>query len=455
MSTYWDEYKSKLISAETAAQLVKSGDTVEYGMFATKPIDFDTALGQRAGDGLENVSIRGTGTVLPVPEVIKNDPEQKSFQYFSWYFTAIDRKAGDYGLACHCPFNYHEATLLAYSPDFSHAWADVWVAQVSPMDPSGCFNFGLGNSHNRGIALNSRIAIVEVNQNMPRCLGGSDEFIHISEIDYIIEGSNQPIFTVPPAPEANYAERQIANYIMGEIPDGACLQLGIGALPNLIGNLIAESDLKELGIQSEMFCDAMVRMYERGKVTNSRKAKDRHKSAYSFCLGSRDTYNFLNENPRCASMAVYDVNSPPAIAANDNAISINNILEIDLFSQICSETHGLRQISGTGGQLDFVEGAFHSKGGKSFLAFSSTFQDKDGNRHSRIKPLLTPGAIVTVPRTVVQYVVSEYGIANLKSLSIWGRAEALIKLAHPDFRDELIRNARELNIWSRTNRIPF
>lgn len=455
MRTYMDEYKSKLISAATAAQLVQSGDIVEYGMFATKPVDFDIALGQRAGDGLENVCIRGTGTVLPVPEVIKNDPEQRSFQYFSWYFTAIDRKAGDFGLTCHCPFNYHEATMLAYNPDFSHAWADVWVAQVSPMDPSGCFNFGLGNSHNRGIALNSRVAIVEVNQNMPRCLGGSDEYIHISEIDYIIEGANQPIFTVPPAPQPDDAERQIANYIMEEIPDGACLQLGIGVLPNLIGNMIAESDLKELGIQSEMFCDAMVRMYEKGKVTNTRKAKDRHKSAYSFCLGSQETYDFLHENPRCASMAVSDVNSPSAIAMNDNAVSINNILEIDLFSQICSETHGLRQISGTGGQLDFVEGAFHSKGGKSFLAFSSTFQDKEGNRHSRIKPLLTPGAIVTVPRTVVQYVVSEYGKANLKSLSIWGRAEALINLAHPDFRDELIKSARDLNIWSRTNRIPF
>ena len=183
MSTYLEEYKRKLISAEKAAELVKSGDIIEYGMFATKPIDFDYALAKRAGDGLEKVSIRGTGTILPIPEVIKNDPEQKSFQYFSWYFTAIDRKAGDFGLACHCPFNYHEATLLAYSPDFAHAWADVWVAQVSPMDPSGCFNFGLGNSHNRGIALNSRIAIVEVNHNMPRCLGGSDEFIHINEID--------------------------------------------------------------------------------------------------------------------------------------------------------------------------------------------------------------------------------------------------------------------------------
>lgn len=453
MTTYMEEYKSKLISAEKAAALVQSGNILEYGMFATKPIDFDIALGKRAGQ-LEKVAVRGTGTVLPVPEVIKNDPEQKSFQYFSWYFTALDRKAGDYGLAVHCPFNYHEATMLAYNPDFAHAWADVWVAQVTPMDSAGCFNFGLGNSHNRGIALNSKIAIVEVNPNMPRCLGGSDEFIHISEVDYIVEANN-PMFTVPPSAEPNEAEKKIANYIMEEIHDGACLQLGIGALPNLIGNMIAESDLKEMGIQSEMFCDSMVRMYEKGKITNSLKNKDKHKSAYSFCLGSQQTYNFLHDNPRCASMAVFDTNSPPAIAVNDNVISINNILEIDLFSQVCSESFGLRQISGTGGQLDFVEGAFHSKGGKSFLAFSSTFNDKDGNVHSRIRPLLSPGAIVTVPRTVVQYVVSEYGMANLKSRSIWGRAESLINIAHPDFRDSLVNAAKEMKIWSRTNHIPF
>lgn len=455
MSTYMEEYRRKLVTAEQAAQLVKSNAIIDYGMFATKPIDFDVALGKRAGDGLENVAVRGTGSVLPIPEVIKGDPEQKTFQYFSWYFTALDRKAGDFGLAAHNPFNYHEATLLAYNPDFSHLWPDVWVAQVTPMDKHGCFNFGLGNSHNRGLALNSKIAIVEVNENMPLCLGGNDEYVHISEIDYIIEGSNSPIFSTPPSPDPTAEERRIAEYIVEEICDGAMIQLGIGAMPNLIGNMIAQSDLKDLGIQSEMFCDAFVRMYEAGKVTNACKAYDINKSTYSFCLGTPETYEFLDGNPRVASCTVNYTNDPTAVARHDNVISINNILEVDLLSQVCSETSGLRQISGTGGQLDFVIGGFHSKGGKAFLAFSSTYKDKEGKKHSRIRPLLTPGSAVTVPRTQVQYLVTEYGKANMKALSTWGRAEALVGLAHPDFRDELIEAAREMKIWSRTNRIPF
>lgn len=450
-----DEYKRKLITVEQAAQLVKSNSIVDYGMFATKPVDFDAALAKRAGDGLENVSVRGTGTVLPVPEVIKGDPEQKTFQYFCWYFTAIDRKAGDFGLATHNPFNYHEATLLAYNPDFAHLWPDVWVSQVTPMDKHGCFNFGLGNSHNRGLALNTKIAIVEVNENMPLCLGGNDEYVHISEIDYIIEGSNTPVFATPPSPDPSPEECRIAEQIVEEIVDGACIQLGIGAMPNLIGNMIAQSDLKNLGIQSEMFCDAFVRMYESGKVTNSKKAYDVNKSTYSFCLGTQDTYDFLDGNPRVASCTVNYTNSPTLVGMHDNVISINNILEVDLLSQVCSESSGLRQISGTGGQLDFVIGAFHSKNGKSFLAFSSTYKDKEGKLHSRIRPLLTPGATVTVPRTQVQYLVTEYGKANMKALSIWGRAEALINLAHPDFREELLAAAKDMKIWSKTNRIPF
>ena len=455
MRTYYNEYKSKLITAEKAAKLVKSNNIIDYGMFAAKPVDFDVALAKRAGSGLEEVAVRGTGTVLPIPEVIKSDPEQKTFQYFSWYFTAIDRKAGDFGLAAHLPANYHEATGLAYNEDFAHLWSDVWISQVTPMDRHGCFNFGIGNSHSRGLALNSKLAIVEINENLPRCLGGNEEFVHISEVDYIIEGSNTPAFATPPSPAATAEEKKIAEFIVDEIMDGACIQLGIGALPNLIGNMIADSDLKDLGIQSEMFCDAFVRMYETGKVTNRRKAYDVNKSTFSFCLGTNETYEFIDDNPLLASCTVNYTNNPTDIARHDNVVTINNILEVDLLSQVCSESFGLRQISGTGGQLDFVIGAFHSKGGKSFLAFSSTFKDKEGQVHSRIKPLLTPGATVTVPRTQVHYLVTEYGKANLKGLSTWGRAEALINIAHPDFRDDLINSAKEMKIWSKTNRIPF
>ena len=457
MSTYLEEYKRKLITAEEAARLVQSNDIIDYGMFATKPVDFDVALSKRAGEpDLQNVTIRGTGSVLPVPQVIQGDVEQKSFQYFNWFFTAIDRKAGDFGLACHNPFNYHEATGLAYNRDYELWWPNVWVSQVTPMDKHGCFNFGLGNSHNRGLALGSkRIAIVEVNENMPRCLGGNDEYVHISEIDYIIEGSNTPIFATPPSAAPTPEETKIAAHIMEHIPNGACIQLGIGALPNLLGNMLADSDLKDLGVQSEMFCDAYVKMYQKGEITNAKKAYDINKSTYSFCLGTQDTYDFLDDNPLCASCAVNYTNNPENIARHDNMISLNNILEVDLLSQVCSESSGLRQISGTGGQLDFVIGAFHSKGGKAFLAFSSTYKDKEGNLQSRIRPLLTPGAAVTVPRTIVQYLVTEYGAISMKGRSVWGRAESVISLAHPDFRDELIKQAKEMKIWSKTNRIPF
>jgi len=455
MNTFLAEYKNKLISAEKAAELVKSNDIIDYGMFATKPVDFDIALSQRVGQ-LQNVCIRGTGTVPPFPAVIQNDPEQKSFMYFSWYFTLLDRMAGDKNLACHLPFNYHEATLLAYHHrDLIHLKPRVWVAQVTPMDRNGCFNFGLGNSHNRGLALWADICIVEVNENMPRCLGGNDEYIHISEVNYIIESKNTPVFTTPKMPEASPEEKRIAEFIMPHIEDGSCLQLGIGSLPNAIGEMIARSDLKDLGIQSEMFCDAMVTMYEAGKVTNAKKTFDINKSTYSFCLGTKETYDFIHDNPRTASCKVHHTNNPDFVAMNDKVVSINNIVEVDLLSQVCSETSGLRQISGTGGQLDFVIGAFHSKGGKSFLAFKSTYKDKKGELHSRIKPLLKPGSVVTVPRTMVQYLVTENGIYNMKARSVWGRAECLINLAHENFREELIKSAQEMNIWSRTNKIPF
>jgi len=454
MSTYMDEYRSKLISAEQAARLVKSGMVIEYGQFATKPVDFDRALGARAGEeNLTDVTVRATGTVLPVPEVVKNDPQHKSFTYGSWYCTAVDRKMGDFGLCIHYPFNYHEANNVGTLSSFQHRWCDIWVAQTTPMDRGGCFNFGLGNSHSYALGSTAKIRIVEVNTNMPRCLGGFEEGIPLDEVDYIIEGSNSPIFVTPPSPAPNEAEQKIAEFIVEEIRDGSCIQLGIGALPNTIGMMLADSDLKDLGVQSEMFCDAFVAMYEAGKITNAKKASDRFKSTYTFCLGQQSTYDYIHDNPRLASCPVQYTNDPARVRLNDRMVSINNILEIDLLSQVCSESKGLRQISGTGGQLDFVIGAFESNEGMSFLAFSSTFKDKDGNLHSRIRPLLTPGGVVTVPRTMVNWVVTEYGKVNMKALSIWERAEALINIAHPDFRDQLIKDAEQMKLWRPTNKI--
>lgn len=454
MKSYLDEYKNKLITAKRAAQLVKSGDHVEYAGFCAKPVDFDQALAERFEDpALASVLVYGTATVLPVPEVIKADPQQKVFKYRSWYYTAIDRMLGDRGLCTYSPINYHEASELFYNEQYKNLWPTIWCSQVAPMDEHGYFNFGLANSYNRAQALGAQISIVEVNQNMPRCLGGIEEGVHISEIDYIIEGSNSPMFTLPNNIEAIPSEKEIAELIVEEIRDGDCLQLGIGSLPNVIGHLVAKSDLKDLGIQSELFCDACVEMYENNKITNAKKNVDRFKSVYTFAFASRNTLDFMDQNPLLASCPSGYTNDPERIGLNDNVVSINNILEIDLLGQVCSESKGLRQISGTGGQLDWVIGASKSRGGRSFLAFNSTYSDKEGKLHSRVSPLLTPGAVVTVPRSMVHYLVTEYGKVSLKAQSIWERAELIISIAHPQFRDELVKQAAEMKIWKASNKI--
>ncbi|MFY9323969.1 MAG: butyryl-CoA:acetate CoA-transferase [Syntrophomonadaceae bacterium] len=331
MKDYTPEYKSKLISADKAAQLIKDNDVIEYGMFSTKPIDFDIALAQRTGE-LKNVAVRGGPVVYPIPEIIIQDPEQKSFQYFSWIYSLLDRQLAESGgLSCYNPLNYHEGTMMGYNrldkkynyP--SRPMANIMVTQTTPMDKFGCFNFGLSNCMTRAWASTADIVIVEVNENMPRCLGGHDECFHINEVDYIIEGSNSEIFAYPPysppIPEDYPVEHKIARLIADEIPDGACIQLGIGAVPNLIGELLVDSDIKNLGIHTEMFCDSMVRMHEAGKISNIYKAKDRNKSTYSFCIGKQETYDWLNDDPLCASCSIEYINNPQLIAANDNVVS--------------------------------------------------------------------------------------------------------------------------------------
>jgi len=449
MNTYWEEYKRKLTTAEKAVQLVKSGNYVDYGTFNGKPIALDQALAARR-DEMQGVTVRVVASIPPVPQVVQQDPQNKCFRYLSWYYSALDRKMGDLGVCDHLPFTYHEANFIAQT--FEDIRPNVVMCQVTPMDEHGYFNFGPNNSHTFDLCMRADYVIVEVNTNVPRCLGGSQEAIHISQVSHIVEGNNTPMFELPPTGVPTWEEDKIADFIINEIHDGSCLQLGIGALPNLIGTRLAKSGIKDVGIHSEMFCEAFIDMFEAGCISNSRKGFDRHKSTYTFGLGSQRLYDFMHNNSQLSSQPACVVNKPSIIATNENMVSINNIVEVDLFSQVCSESAGVRHISGTGGQLDFVQGAFASPGGKSFLAFSSSFKDKDGQLHSRIRSILTPGSVVTVPRTLVHYLVTEQGMANLKAKSVWERAESLINIAHPDFRDDLLKEAEQMKIWRRSNK---
>lgn len=440
-----EAYRNKRVSAEKAVSVVKSGDWVDYGAFCCAPEYLDAALAQRGGD-LNNVKIRALafpGTAAVVSEGML--PER--FIYNSWHFSGAERKSHDLGHCHFIPFVYHEGP----SHYRDNIRTDVCMVRVAPMDEHGFFNFGVANSFQKAIIDNAKTVIVEVNTKMPRCLGGDSEAVHISQVDYVVESDDKPLLALPDA-KITPVDEAIAELIVGQLHDGVCIQLGIGGLPNAVGKMIAQSDLKNLGVHTEMLADAYLDMAEAGKITNNEKVLDKGKMVYTFALGSTRLYEYLHNNPECASYSVDYTNSLNHIAANPNVVSINNALEIDLYGQVSSESSGYRQITGTGGQFDFAYGAYHSRGGKSFICFSSTVRDRFGNIRSRIKPVFDQGTVVTLPRSITHYVVTEYGMVNLKGKSTWERAEALISIAHPAFRNELIEEAERMRIWTPASR---
>ena len=439
-------YQSKLTTAEEAVKVIKSGDWVDYGFCNTHPHVLDEALARRAPE-LEDVKVRG-GIALWKPAIFDIEEPAKHIIYNSHHTSGFERKHIDTGACFYEPMRYSE--LPRYYYDHINP-PDVAMIQVGPMDKHGYFNFGVSASHMKAICDTAKILIVEVNQNMPRCLGGFGESVHISDVDMIVEGRNDPMGQLLSAVPTEI-DKAVAKQVVERIPNGACLQLGIGGMPNAVGMLLCESDLKDMSVHTEMYVEAFVDLSLCGKISGANKSIDHGRQTYSFAAGSQRVYDFLDVNRMCMAAPVSYVNDIRTIAAIDNFMSINNAVDIDLYGQVSSETSGIRHISGAGGQQDFVLGAYLSNGGKSFICLSSTFKKKDGTLASRIRPTLAEGSIVTDTRVNTMYVVTEYGCVNLKGLSSWERAEALISIAHPDFREELIQAAQKQKIWHPNNK---
>lgn len=440
----FDDYRSKLRTADDAVKCVKSGDWVDYTGNLGYPPTLDLALSKRK-DELKGVKVRGNLMFGPL-HILECDPEAEHFIYNTWFCSAYERRMCDKGRAYFSPMLFRN--ICWYYEMFLDV--DVCMVTVSPMDSRGYFHFGCSAGISKSITNKSKTVIVEVNENMPRILGGYDEAIHISEVDFIVESSNPPLLS-PPNAAPSETDTMIAKHIFPHIVNGATIQLGIGGMPNALGELIAESDLKDLGMHTELCCDAYLAMHRSGKLTNRKKSFKNGKGVMGIAIGSSELYGWLNENPAYEIDPISFVNDPSVIAKNDNMISINGCISADLYGQVNSESSGLRQISGTGGQLDFLTGAAMSKGGKSFLCMSSTYTDSGNVLHSRIVPSFK-GDIITSPRSQVYYIATEYGVVNLAGRSSWERAESLISIAHPDFREELIKAAEKQHIWLPSNK---
>ena len=446
---YQGAYQKKLTTAAEAVKAVKSGDWVDYSFCVNHPVALDKALARRMAEdaSLTDLNFRGA-IALWMPEVAKLPDAAQRITWNSWHTSGGERKLMDQGFAFYNPLRYSELPRY-YRDNIRHV--NVAMIQVSPMDAHGFFNFGTSASHLAALCEVSDVIIVEVNQNMPLCHGGYDVGVHIDDVTMVVEGENPPVAEMPAAPPSE-VDQAVARLIVPEIPNGACLQLGIGGMPNAVGSLIAQSDLKDLGVHTEMYVDAFVDITMAGKINGSRKKLDKGRQVFTFAAGTKKLYDFLHNNPAVMSAPVDYCNDVRIISQLDNFISINNTVEVDLFGQVASETAGVRHISGAGGQLDFVLGAYLSKGGKSFICCSATAKNKDGSLKSRLTPTITPGGIITATRSNIHYLVTEFGMVNLKGTSSWQRAEKIISVAHPDFRDALIADAEKMGIWKKSNK---
>lgn len=433
MSDYKELYRAKLMSADDVAAKIPNGSMIATDLFLAQPRSIFGAINKRCEE--DNIHDCAVTTALDLyPLACYKDPKYlKNLHGISFFCSGHSRPCVNSGMADFLPFTYWDGpAVIRDNIDY-----DVYVVSVAPMDENGYFSLGVTGSVSSVYIDKAKIILLEVNDKMPYCLAGLK--IHISQVTALCEAS----YTLPAMPAAALDETSIAigNLIAEEIPNGACLQLGIGGIPDAVG--MALKSKRNLGIHTEMLTDSMIELIECGAVDNRSKQTHVGKTVATFAFGSQRIYDYVNRNPAMEILPVEYVNNPYNIAQNDNFISVNAALEVDLMGQVCSESMGPRMFSGSGGQLDFVRGAVMSKGGKSFIAFPAAAK---GNTITKIKPILTPGSIVTTGRNDVDMIVTEYGIAKLRGKTMSQRARNLIAIAHPDFRDELTFEAKKMNL---------
>jgi len=428
-----EQYKSKLCSAKQIADQVQSGWNCTMDIAAAIPTNIINEIGERAKAGdIKDVKLHSVLDVMPLSAL---SPEaSQGITPVSWFSGGGLRKAVNEGRADIMSCHYRDIPSLHRD----YVDTDAFFATVSPMDSHGWFSSGAVGSYSEVLYNKAKRIYLEVNPNMPRTFGSP--MIHISQVAALCE-SDTPLPALP-ATAIDEISHVIGGMIAEEIPNGATLQLGIGAVPEAVG-LALRQNKHDMGIHTELFTESMVDMIESGVVTNQLKPIHRGKSVATLVLGTKRTYNFINDNPAFLMLPVDYVNDPNVIAQHPNFISVNAALEVDFYGQVCAESMGTKHMSGSGGQADYVRGAVQSKGGKSFIAFPSTAK---GGTVSRIAPTLSKGALVTTSKNDVDYIVTEYGVAKLRGKTLSQRTKALISIAHPNFRDELTSAAKQLGI---------
>jgi 4-hydroxybutyrate CoA-transferase len=439
-----EEYQRKLTTADEAVKAIKSGNRVVVGHAYGQPQHLVQAMIANK-NAYENVEIVHMVSLSPAPYC--RQEMRKHFIHNSFFVGVNSREAVNGGWAKYTPCFFHEIPRLFISGILP---VDVTLCQLSPPDDDGYCSFGISVDYTKPAAEASKMVIAQVNERMPRTRG--DAFIHVSKLDYIVE-HDEPLLELGREKTGSTGtekeqyiakvttEMDIGRYCAELIGDGACLQLGIGAIPDAVLPFLEEK--KNLGIHTEMFSDGAVDLVNKGVINGACKQLSPGKLVANFLMGTRKLYDFVHDNPVVEMHPANYTNDPYIIGQNDNVVSINSCLQVDLLGQAASDTIGPLQFSGVGGQVDFVRGAARSKGGKSILAIPST---ASGGRYSRIVTRLDPGAAVTTSRCDVHYIVTEYGIADLRGKSIKERAGQLIAIAHPDFREHLNKELNKIHV---------